>query len=103
MPMLMEIPEVEYQVDLCLKSGDFKEIVGELSLFNEVLQLNCSEDKIVLKAHGDSGSATVEIKDTDIEEYAVEEDLSLSVSFWHKIYKCCMRISKTKQRSAYSL
>ena len=73
---VMEIPEVEYQVDLCLKSADFKELVGELSLFNEVLQLNCSEDKIVLKAHGDSGSATVEIKDSDIEEYAVEEDLN---------------------------
>ena len=78
---VMEIPEVEYQVDLCLKSADFKELVGELSLFNEVLQLNCSEDKIVLKAHGDSGSATVEIKDSDIEEYAVEEDLNLSVSY----------------------
>ena len=78
---VMDIPEVEYQVDLCLKSADLKELVGELSLFNDVLQLNCSEEKVVLKAHGDSGCATIEIKDSDIEEYAVEEDLSLSVSF----------------------
>ena len=78
---VMEIPEVEYQVDLCLKSVDLKELVGELTLFNEVLQLNCSEEKVVLKAHGDSGSAKVEIKESDIEEYAVEDELSLSVSY----------------------
>jgi len=78
---VMEIPETEYQVDLCLKSTDFKEIISELSIFNNTLQLNCDEEKVILKAHGDSGTATVEIKQDDIDEYAVEEDSSLSISY----------------------
>ena len=78
---IMDLPETEYQADLCLKSSELKEIVGELSIFNDTLQLNCNEEKVVLKAHGDSGTATVEIKQDDIDEYAVEEDTQLSVSY----------------------
>ena len=91
---IMEIPDKEYEADLSLKSTDFKELIGELSLFNDELQFICNEDDVILKAKGDMGSATVEIKNSDIEEYAVEDGLSLSISYSIKFINAVCAFNK---------
>jgi proliferating cell nuclear antigen len=78
---VMDIPDAEYQVDIALRSFDFKEIIGEMVLFNHELHLMCTDEKIMLKAEGDVGEMIVEIKEDDILEYCVEEDCDLSVNY----------------------
>ena len=41
---VMIIPEKEYDVDLVLKSDDFKELISELAIFNTCLNLHCSAE-----------------------------------------------------------
>jgi proliferating cell nuclear antigen PCNA len=80
---IMEIPDKEYDVDLLLKSNDFKELVSELSIFNNTIMFRCSSDdeKVVIEADGGLGAMQVEIKDDDILEFAISEDLELSVTY----------------------
>jgi len=77
----LTIPELEYQIDLGLKSHDFKELVSELAIFSESLKLTCIGEQITLLANGDMGKMLVEINGEDIIEYAVEEDCDLNINF----------------------
>ena len=80
---VMDIPEKEYDVDLMLKSNDFKELISELSIFNSNIVFNCNsdEEKVIIEANGGMGAMQVEIKDDDILELAISEDLDLSVTY----------------------
>lgn len=80
---VMDIPEKEYDVDLVLKSNDLKELVNELQIFNNNVIFKCSSDKenVIIEANGGMGAMQVEIKDEDILEFAIQEDLDLSVTY----------------------
>jgi proliferating cell nuclear antigen PCNA len=80
---IMDIPEKDYDVDLLLKSNDFKELISELSIFNSTIIFKCSSDdeKVIIDANGGMGAMQVEIKDDDILEFAISEDLDLSVTY----------------------
>ena len=80
---VLEIPEKEYDVDLALKSNDFKELVSELKIFNNTIMFKCNsnEEKVVIEANGGMGAMQVEIKDDNILEFAISEDLELSVTY----------------------
>jgi len=80
---IMDIPEKEYDVDLLLKSNDFKELISELSIFNNTIKFKCNsnDEKVVIEADGGMGAMQVEIKDDNILEFAISEDLELSVTY----------------------
>ena len=80
---IMDIPEKDYDVDLLLKSNDFKELISELSIFNSTIIFKCNSDdeKVIIDANGGMGAMQVEIKDDDILEFAISEDLKLSVTY----------------------
>lgn len=80
---ILDIPEKEYDVDLALKSNDFKELVSELLIFNNTIMFKCSsyEEQVIIEANGGMGAMQVEIKDDDILEFAISEDLELSVTY----------------------
>jgi len=78
---VMDIPDKEYSVDMALKSTEFKEIISELTIFNKELTVKCTEESILLEADGDAGKMQAIIKESDIEEYCVEEDCDLDISF----------------------
>ncbi|GAG10797.1 unnamed protein product, partial [marine sediment metagenome] len=67
---LMEIPDVEYQADICIKSKEFSEIMKELVIFNDTVQVRCTDEQIELLASGILGSMKASIKETDIITYA---------------------------------
>jgi proliferating cell nuclear antigen len=80
---ILEIPEKDYDVDLSLKSNEFKELITELAIFNNTINFECKSDsdKINIKAEGQLGTMEVEITDEDINEMAITENLTLSVSY----------------------
>ena len=78
---MMVIPDVEYTADICIKSDEFAEIIKELSIFNDTVQVKCTEEKIELLASGTLGSMTASIKEDDIISYAIEEDTELVVNY----------------------
>ena len=77
---LMTVPQSEYQVDLTISSNIFKDLITELTIFNDTIKFNCTDEIVSLVADGDAGKINITIKNEDIEELAIEEDFELAVS-----------------------
>tara|TARA_B100000902_G_scaffold281783_1_gene267734 strand:+ start:3856 stop:4695 length:840 start_codon:yes stop_codon:yes gene_type:complete len=99
---LMHIPETEYDADITMKSSEFNKLMVENSLFAETLMIKLGEDDhIYMSASGDIGKIEVKIKEDDIEEYALSEDVKMSHSY---PLKYCLLYSKfTKINKIVSL
>lgn len=78
---LLTIPEKEYAVDIEIKSNIFDKLCGDFALFDDILKIKCSEDKIELIASGTDGKMKVNIDVDDLDEFSIEEDLVYQDSF----------------------
>jgi proliferating cell nuclear antigen len=86
----MEIPETEYQAELTLSSYNFANIINQLKIFGTNLEINCSENKIILCASSpESGKMFVEIDIEDLTAFSINEGetvkLSFSLQYLHNI------------------
>lgn len=75
---LMDIPEVEYSADIIMKSAVFKDYFKEFVMFGEYVKINCDEENITFDINGENTNYKIIVKDKYLEEYAIEEDVSLS-------------------------
>lgn len=95
----MEIPPIEYQAEITLSSQHFAGIVGELKMFGDTIDIQCSEDKIMLVSKSqDQGKMFVEIKIDDVSSFSIDEgaqlELSYSLAYLHNI---CLYHKITKE------
>jgi len=85
----VNIPETEYDADIELKSELFTELVGQMSLFHDVINIRCNGENVNLTSSGESGKMSVKMNDDDILMYAIEEDaeiqLAFSLLYFHKM------------------
>jgi proliferating cell nuclear antigen PCNA len=95
---MMSIPEIEYQAEFTLGSHNFANIIHQLEMFGDSLDINCSEDKILLCASSnEQGKMFVEIKIDDLSEFTIDEGESVELSFSLKLlHNICLynKISK---------
>jgi proliferating cell nuclear antigen len=75
------IPEVEYDVEITMKSENFVELINELTVFGTNLNIICSEDLLEFNASGDTGKLKVNIPIDDLNEYAISEGEILDISY----------------------
>jgi proliferating cell nuclear antigen PCNA len=78
---LMEIPDVEYETDMCFTSNQFSELIKETAIFNDVITFNCSQEKVMLNASGDLGKMKAFINQDDIIMYSILEDTIIDVNY----------------------
>ncbi len=95
---MMDIPAIDYQAELSLSSPHFYGLVHQLKMFGDTMDIQCSEDKILLASHShNQGKMFVEINIDDLSSFAIEEGGKLNLSFslaylnnimqYHKISK----------------
>jgi len=78
----IEIPPIEYAAEFSLSSTNFSNIVSQLRLFGDTMDIECSEEKIILYSHGiESGKMCVEINIDELTEFAINEGHHLKISF----------------------
>lgn len=78
----MEIPAIDFQAELTLPSAHFASIVGQLKQFGDTMEIQCSENKIMLVSHSqDQGKMFVEINIDDVSGFAIEEGANLELSY----------------------
>ena len=78
----MSIPEIEYQAEMSIPSANFANIVNQLKQFGETMEIQCSEEKIMLYATSvDSGKMCVEIKIDDLTSFCINEGEEIALSF----------------------
>lgn len=87
---IMQIPDMEYQAEITLSSYHFANIINQLKLFGNNLDVECSEDKIILYSSSvESGKMFVEIKIEDLTSFSINEgetvNMSFSLTFLHNI------------------
>lgn len=89
---IMVIPDFESQADILIPSNKFANIINQLKQFGDTMEIECSEEKIMIAASSvESGKMFVEIKFDDLQSYSINEGqelkLSFGLSFLHNI--CC--------------
>ena len=86
----LAIPNTEYEAQFSIPSKTFAKLVDELVLFNDSLEIKCTEENITLTASGDEGKMMAEISHEDLEEYSIialdgesNVNVSLSLKYFH--------------------
>jgi proliferating cell nuclear antigen PCNA len=78
----MSIPTIEYQAEFSLPSVNFNNLMNQLKMFGENMDVDCSEDQIVLYSSSqDCGKMSVEIKIDDLNSFSIDEGERLAMSF----------------------
>ena len=88
---VLEIPEVDYDVDMKLETKKMVEMVSELALVGPDLSIVANEDVLEFHAQGDSGKLKINIPIEHLNEYAIGEGSKLNVSYSiNHIGKMCL-------------
>jgi len=89
---MMDIPQIEYQAEFSLPSTNFASIVNQLKMFGETMDMQCSEDKIMLYSQSQTmGKMSVEIKIDDLTAFSIDEGDELKLSFsLTSLHNVCM-------------
>jgi proliferating cell nuclear antigen len=78
----MSIPEIEYQAEFSLSSVYFADMMSQLKIFGDTMEIECSEDSIVLYSKSqDNGKMSVDIKIDNLTSFEIEEAASLKLSY----------------------
>lgn len=78
----MEIPDIEYAAEISISSSHFAGIINQLKMFGDTMEIQCSEDKIMLASNSqDQGKMYVEINIDDVSAFAIDEGSHLNLSF----------------------
>jgi len=89
---LMCIPDTEYDADITILSSEFNKLMAENSLFADSLVIRLGEDEnIYMSADGDMGKMEVSIKEDDIIEYVLADDMIMNHTY---SLKYCLLYSK---------
>jgi proliferating cell nuclear antigen len=79
---VMEIPGIDYEVEFSLASANFSNIVTQLKMFGDSIEIQCSEEKIILNSNSSEiGKMSVEISVNDLTEFSINEGCEIKQSF----------------------
>lgn len=87
----MNIPAVDYDVELNIESKKWVEVLNELNTIGQDLIIVSKENLVELNVSGDVAKLKVNIPVEELNEYAIAEDSTLEVSYSlsHLSKMCC--------------
>lgn len=88
---ILQIPDTEYDADFSILSKKMHEITSQLMFFGDTMNIECSEDNIILGSSGVNGKMNVNIPIDDLSEYSISEGEKVRVSYsLNYIHKMCL-------------
>jgi proliferating cell nuclear antigen len=79
---LMTIPAIEYQAEFALPSTNFSNLINQLKMFGDSMDIECSEEKIVLYSDSQEyGKMSAEISIDELTSFVIDEGERLKMSF----------------------
>jgi proliferating cell nuclear antigen PCNA len=85
---MMEIPDTEYEAEFSMPSQIYASLMSQLKLFGETMDIDCSEDAIMLHSSSiDIGKMSTEISIDDLNEFSIDEGGKLNISY--SLYHMC--------------
>lgn len=83
----LEFPEQEYEADLELNSNLLLDLSKEMSGFGENITFFYNQEDLYFKSDGDNGNYKVIIDLENLNEFTVDEDCNLNVSYGMKSFE----------------
>jgi DNA polymerase III sliding clamp (beta) subunit (PCNA family) len=78
----MEIPDMEYQVEITLPSMHFATLIAQMRGFGDSLDIRCNEERVTMSTMTtESGKMTVDVDNEDLIGFAIEEDQTVHMCF----------------------
>ena len=88
---LLEIPTVDYDAEFSIHSKKMCDISSQLLVFGDIMNIQCSEEKISICSKGVCGEMLVNIPIDDLSEYSISEGENINVSYsLNYLAKMCM-------------
>lgn len=95
---VLEIPAVEYDVDMIIESKKMAELISELALVGPDLNIVADENVLEFHSQGDSGKLKINIPIENLNEYAIGEGSKLHVSYSiNHVGKMCLSSKLSQQ------
>ena len=83
----LTIPEFEYSADIDIPTRKISKLIDQFALFHDTVNIVCSEEEIKFDVTGDTGTMDVEIPLEDLNEFSIEDDVTVSVTFGVNLLK----------------
>ena len=88
----MEIPEMDYDIDIKMNSQEIRDLHEEISGFGENVKVTINDTKIEYSTEGVNGKCKIIVKDQHIDELSMLEDMdtfhqTFSIDKLRKIFK----------------
>lgn len=100
---LLSIPEVEYDAEFTMNAIKINEIISQLSVFGEILNVECSEEEITLSSDGVVGNMKASIPIDDLNDFSITEGQQIGISYsLNYIQKMCLT-TKLSQEIQFSI
>ena len=96
----LEIPESDYTAEFSITTKMFGSLVEQLEIFDENMNVKCSEENIEFKASGFEGSLSVNLysdKVDYIDEYVIDEGGDLDLTFSSKHFQNFCKFNKVSK------
>jgi proliferating cell nuclear antigen len=78
----LSVPEIDYQAEFTLPSGHFTALINQLKIFGDSLEINCTEEQIMLFSHSTTfGKMSVDIKIDDLNSFSIVEGETLRIAY----------------------
>ena len=93
----LEIPESDYTAEFSITTKMFGSLVEQLEIFDESMNVKCSEENIEFKASGFEGSLSVNLYSDKVDyitEYAIDEEGDLDLTFASKHFQNFCKFNK---------
>ena len=90
----LHIPDIEYQADLVITTSILTKMIDEFAIFDEKINILCNDEAINFKAVGVEGNMKVEIPIEDVDEYLIEEDGEMNVTYSIKNFQLMCNFNK---------
>ena len=78
----VQVPDLEYQVEMCLSATIFTTMIHQLRGFGDNLRIHCNEEQNQwTSTTQENGSMSVEVNIDDLHEFEIEENCDLTLEF----------------------
>lgn len=97
---IMNIPDdSEWQMDIVIMSKRFSKIMAQFEMFGDEFTCTGTENELTFTSSGDFGKLSAKVDNSNLEEYSIEEDTKVSVSYALKYMKLITSFSRLSHRT----
>tara|TARA_B100001121_G_C18667127_1_gene611882 strand:- start:238 stop:1017 length:780 start_codon:yes stop_codon:yes gene_type:complete len=99
----LTIPEFEYSAEINIPTRKISKLIDQFALFHDTVNITCSEEEIKFDVQGDTGTMEVDIPLEDLNEFLMDEDATVSVTFAVNLLKRVCQFYKLTDEGVLNL